>query len=317
MTGKLMIISQIQVPPKDVTLQSSPSQIVSKHFEGSLETRIICQTCQNISSKQETFLSLSLPFPETKQSNHTIEGMIMDSLAPERLEGNNKYLCDTCEGHQDGSRLTKLTKLPNCLILTLNRFSFSRESNSRSKILDQVKIPSDIYFTHCRADSSITVSPEQPGSTSTYKLYAAVIHSGSTPDSGHYFTYGAPSAFAPSLNILKHSLLFNDSIVESIDSDQINSPRTSIETPYLLFYQQVNDEITPIQRPMVDLDMSRLTDIIRDNIQYLKEEERVSSVSIKEIDGKQEKGGDDEGKDKLPGCTVNDFSSPSSSRFIF
>lgn len=67
-----------------------------------------------------------------------------------------------------------------------------------------------------------------------YTLYAAVIHSGTTLDSGHYYTLAKDN---------DHWYLYNDDSVMDSDESELEDV-TSDATPYILFYRR-NDIIEP------------------------------------------------------------------------
>lgn len=72
---------------------------------------------------------------------------------------------------------------------------------------------------------------------STYSLYAAVIHSGTTLDEGHYYTLAKD-------NDGWH--LYNDHVVSVADESQLNEVQFSKQnigsTPYILFYRRTDVE---------------------------------------------------------------------------
>lgn len=67
---------------------------------------------------------------------------------------------------------------------------------------------------------------------STYSLYAAVIHAGTTLDEGHYYTLAKD-------NDGWH--MYNDDIVSAADESQLNDLNRA-STPYILFYRRTDVE---------------------------------------------------------------------------
>lgn len=67
---------------------------------------------------------------------------------------------------------------------------------------------------------------------SAYSLYAAVIHAGTTLDSGHYYTLAKD-------NDQWH--MYNDDVVSPSDEAQLNTLNRS-STPYILFYRRTDIE---------------------------------------------------------------------------
>lgn len=62
-----------------------------------------------------------------------------------------------------------------------------------------------------------------------YKLYAAVVHCGSSVDSGHYYTYAKDS---------EEWYKFNDCAVIQSSEEELCNLRPP-ETPYILFYSRL------------------------------------------------------------------------------
>lgn len=65
-----------------------------------------------------------------------------------------------------------------------------------------------------------------------YALYAAVIHAGTTLDSGHYYTLAKDS---------DQWHMYNDDAVTAADEGQLNALNRS-STPYILFYRRTDIE---------------------------------------------------------------------------
>ena len=297
---------------KDINTESQPSQIITKHFQGVQEVTIVCDTCDTASTKEEPFLFLSLPCGKDAT---TLEGLITSSLATERLSHENQYHCETCTTKSDAIRKTTLNKMPNTFIFTINRFSYDKELKCRSKLLTKVQIPAILRFTQ-RSDSTFTLATSEAAESTTevlYQLYGTVVHSGSTTESGHYYTYGVPSSYS-SPSTLNHCLCFNDSRVTYVSEDLVNSPRGTMDTPYLLFYQRIPTELPPL-----DLDVGELSEILSSNVRWLQQQVqdtvvRQTGPQFKEPPPKDED--DDKNEFYSRGCHSNEFAA-GSSRFIY
>ncbi|XP_063680911.1 ubiquitin carboxyl-terminal hydrolase 35-like isoform X2 [Bolinopsis microptera] len=314
---------------KDINTESQPSQIITKNFQGVQEVTIVCDTCDTASSKEEPFLFLSLPCGKETTS---LEDLITSSLATEHLSQENQYHCETCTTKSDAVRKTTLNKMPNTFIFTINRFSYNKELKCRSKLLTKVQIPATLRFT-AQSDSTFTIGTTDITDTTdtidttettdtndtttdvVYQLYGTLVHSGSTTESGHYYTYGVPSSYS-SLSVLSHCLCFNDSRVTYVNEDLVNSPRGSMDTPYLLFYQRL-----PTEQPPQDLDVGELSEILSSNVRWLQQQVqsqvvRQTGSKFKEPPSKDEDD-DDSNKDIYSkGCHDNEFAT-GSSRFIY
>ncbi|XP_048403834.1 ubiquitin carboxyl-terminal hydrolase 38 isoform X2 [Stegostoma tigrinum] len=168
--------------------------------------------------------SCGLPMPPDKlitvHSNKSIEQndktksvphLINYFLAPEILNGDNKYYCEKCASLQNAQKIMQVVDEPEYLILTLLRFSYDSKSHIRRKILDDVALPlvlqlpvektslkSPALTQSLLSDSaenlpkklkscgSVDSSDSQPVS---YLLSSIVVHSGMSSESGHYYCY--------------------------------------------------------------------------------------------------------------------------------
>jgi ubiquitin carboxyl-terminal hydrolase 35/38 len=71
-------------------------------------------------------------------------------------------------------------------------------------------------------------------SKETFRLYAAVVHSGYNMDYGHYITYACDSK--------NHWYKFNDSFVTESSIEEFKNLEPP-DTPYILFYKKCGDTI--------------------------------------------------------------------------
>ncbi|XP_056418870.1 ubiquitin carboxyl-terminal hydrolase 38 isoform X2 [Hyla sarda] len=135
-------------------------------------------------------------------------------LAPEILDGENRYHCEKCSSLQNAEKTMQILEEPEYLILTLLRFSYDPKCHVRRKILDNVSIPLVLELPVERTTS--VVSPKdwnrdvdipdvgenlakklKPSGTEDkscsqfipYVLSSIVVHSGTSSESGHYYSY--------------------------------------------------------------------------------------------------------------------------------
>ena len=76
------------------------------------------------------------------------------------------------DSHQDASRNVAAYDLPSCLVLTLCRFSYNIKLNKNVKLRTPVRYPSTLVLKD-----------------KEYSLNAVIVHSGSSLNGGHYYTY--------------------------------------------------------------------------------------------------------------------------------
>ncbi|XP_077135375.1 ubiquitin carboxyl-terminal hydrolase 38 [Ranitomeya variabilis] len=135
-------------------------------------------------------------------------------LAPEILDGENRYHCEKCSSLQNAEKTMQILEEPEYLILTLLRFSYDPKCHVRRKILDNVSIPLVLELPVERTTSvaspgdwNIDVDiPDvgenlakklKPSGTEDmsctqlipYVLSSIVVHSGTSSESGHYYSY--------------------------------------------------------------------------------------------------------------------------------
>ncbi|XP_013402266.1 ubiquitin carboxyl-terminal hydrolase 38-like [Lingula anatina] len=160
----------------------------------------------------------------------TLENLLDYYLEPEKLEGDNKYYCDKCQGLQDGERSIKIVHSPNFLILTLLRFSYNIKTQSRSKLFNEVSYPKTLMLPVHRDELKVKFTTDDPVQSplkfdqqthdyavldkpqhafaqqtttdsgfddstalATYALCGVVIHSGASSECGHYYCYARHS----------------------------------------------------------------------------------------------------------------------------
>lgn len=99
-----------------------------------------------------------------------------------------------------------------------------------------------------------------------YTLFAAVIHCGSTLDSGHYYTLGNDGG---------QWYKFNDCIVSRVDESHINR-LCKTSTPYILLYRRSDMEET--SAPAFEDLPERIQEIVRaNNKQFFERKKKTRS----------------------------------------
>ncbi|XP_038055515.1 ubiquitin carboxyl-terminal hydrolase 38-like [Patiria miniata] len=160
----------------------------------------------------------------------SLEELLVHYLNPELLTGDNQYHCEKCRCLRDAEKRIEISKAPKVLMLTLMRFSYDVKTQSRCKILADVRFPKilNLVLNHPERDNgdkanteADKVSDEQDLSqdppcskrlrqnsenltTSNdeetkhrFALYGVIVHSGLSSESGHYYCYARHSNFSP------------------------------------------------------------------------------------------------------------------------
>lgn len=164
---------------------------IQKIFGGKISTRYLCSSCNGNSINIDSFRDLQLSFPERNDDEnasdvqYNVQQLLEFYFTSEELTllGDNQYHCDNCKILCNGIRCTEILEPPRNLILTLKHFRYDSRHHTRSKLLYKV-FHDEILTVNVKGNFSSSNSSRNV----EYKLYAAVIHSGTSLDSGHYFT---------------------------------------------------------------------------------------------------------------------------------
>uniref|UniRef100_A0A1A9ZB63 USP domain-containing protein n=1 Tax=Glossina pallidipes TaxID=7398 RepID=A0A1A9ZB63_GLOPL len=211
-------------PTANMQLPASNSTI-EKTFTGKLATTYKCLTCGWKSRNVDSFRDLQLSFPDVKNdcaSNYSVQDLIEYYCSPEKLDGDNQYYCERCRKLSDAERFINVISAPKNLILTLKHFKYDQKYNMRAKLMHKVFHDEKVSVKVCSPETLEEVA------TVHYDLYAGVVHSGFSMDSGHYYTYAADAT--------NKWYKFNDNIVTLSKTEELHN-LSPPNTPYILFYQ--------------------------------------------------------------------------------
>jgi len=238
-------------------------QVISNIFGGILQSIIRCKACGKESPKEEQFIDLSLPISNIDLD---IVSMLHSFLAPELLEGDNKYFCENCNAKQNAEKFSKVKKAPPYLVLTLNRFYYDPATRTRKKILNPIDYPAILSLPVIKQDP-IEVDPE-------YSLYAVIMHSGTSAEHGHYYCVGRHSD-QPATNdaASENWYEFNDSQVcaKSIATLKMQQIKFTMDCAYILFYKRLSSD-KPVQDAVIDASLTLRVD--QDNRNFAREQEK-------------------------------------------
>lgn len=195
-------------------------------FEGTLASEVRCLTCENITSRDESFLDLSLDIEE----NTSVSACMRAFSASEFLREKNKFFCEKCNGLQEAERRMKIRKLPQVLALHLKRFKFEPEIQRHVKLQHVVRYETTLRLSNTTDDAT---DPDR-----LYELYAVVIHLGGQSYHGHYIACVRTDHLG--------WVLFDDEHVERIPDSVvmrfIGGEDSGTACAYVLFYRTVDIE---------------------------------------------------------------------------
>ena len=191
-------------------------------FQGHLTNQTRCLWCENVTSRNEAFLDLSLDI----EQNASVSSCLRTFSSNELLACQDKFQCDACGGLQEAHKRMLVKAAPPVLALHLKRFKYIESLGRYKKLMHRVVFPSELKLNNMAEDA--------PGQDAAYILFAVVVHVGSGPNHGHYVCL-----------VKSHGqwLTYDDDTVELIDdaamqnffgSTQEHCGQT--EHGYILFY---------------------------------------------------------------------------------
>uniref|UniRef100_A0A670JJ95 Ubiquitin carboxyl-terminal hydrolase 48 n=1 Tax=Podarcis muralis TaxID=64176 RepID=A0A670JJ95_PODMU len=161
-----------------LTSQKNPDvrDIVQKQFCGEYAYVTVCNQCGRESKLISKFYELELNIQGHKQ----LSDCITEFLKEEKLEGDNRYFCETCQSKQNATRRIRLLSLPCTLNLQLMRFVFDRQTGHKKKLNAYIEF-----------SELLDMEPymEDKASNFVYELSAVLIHRGVSAYSGHYIAH--------------------------------------------------------------------------------------------------------------------------------
>ncbi|RPD54471.1 cysteine proteinase [Lentinus tigrinus ALCF2SS1-7] len=203
------------------------STIVHRLFEGVLTSETRCLTCETVSSRDESFIDLSIDI----EQNSSVTACLRQFSASEMLCQKNKFFCDSCCDLQEAEKRMKIKKLPNILALHLKRFKYQEDVGKYIKLAYRVAFPLELRLFNTVDDAE---DPDR-----LYELFAIVVHIGTGPHHGHYVTIiKARGAW----------MLFDDDTVTTIKESEI--PKyfgdSNSGSAYVLYYQAVDLDLSSL-----------------------------------------------------------------------
>ncbi|KAL4555275.1 hypothetical protein LXL04_037890 [Taraxacum kok-saghyz] len=160
----------------------SGSTVVKEIFGGALQSQVKCLTCGNESNKVDEIMDISVDV----LNSSSLKEAFQKFFQPEILDGNNKwseietsYLCFcSCKKLVAARKQMSIVQAPNILVIQLKRF----EGIFGGKIDKAIAFEEVLVLSSFMCKTSQDPHPE-------YKLFATIVHSGFSPDSGHYYAY--------------------------------------------------------------------------------------------------------------------------------
>ncbi|KAL4658673.1 ubiquitin carboxyl-terminal hydrolase 48 isoform X1 [Arapaima gigas] len=158
--------------------QKNPNlhNVIQQQFCGQFAYVTVCNQCGRASLLPSRFYELELNIQGHKQ----LTDCITEFLKEEKLEGDNRYFCESCQSKQNATRRIKLQTLPRTLNLQLMRFVFDRQTGHKKKLNTFISFPEIL---------DMGAFLEQKDTKCLYELSAVLIHRGVSAYSGHYIAH--------------------------------------------------------------------------------------------------------------------------------
>lgn len=270
----LTSLHEEELGASETSTQSShdPSaSLVRRFFGGQTEVRYTCRACGFTSIRHdEGITSLHLAVPESSlQSRQQVQvaDLVDAHLLTEPLTGDRQYRCEPCGKLCDAGRQLHFVTLPRQLIVTLVRFAYNRTTGMRRKILTSIDL-----------SERLQVQTTEDG-VATFRLYAVLIHSGRSPDAGHYYCVarhsGQPSGSWLRLDDAKVAPLPAEASAAILRGGPTHNRERSaqLDTPYTLLYQLDcggAETTAPATPPPRDFPKTLLNEVDADNEKFLR-----------------------------------------------
>ncbi|XP_075952864.1 ubiquitin carboxyl-terminal hydrolase 48 isoform X1 [Anarhichas minor] len=151
--------------------------VIQRQFCGQFSYVTVCNECGRSSALPSRFYELELNI----QGNKNLTECVTEFLKEEKLDGENRYFCESCQTKQSATRRIRLHSIPPTLNLQLMRFVFDRQTGHKKKLNTFISFPEQLDmgpFLEGKQDQKCV-----------YELSAVLIHRGISAYSGHYIAH--------------------------------------------------------------------------------------------------------------------------------
>ncbi|GKV04155.1 hypothetical protein SLEP1_g16351 [Rubroshorea leprosula] len=148
--------------------------VVKEIFGGALQSQVKCLSCGAESNKLDEIMDISLDIAHSS----SLKDAMHKFFQPELLDDNNKYKCESCKKLVAARKQMSIHQAPNILVIQLKRFGG----------IFGVKIDKDVALEEVLVLSSFMCKASQDPEPE-YNLFGTIVHSGYSPESGHYYAY--------------------------------------------------------------------------------------------------------------------------------
>ncbi|QSL67030.1 hypothetical protein MERGE_001417 [Pneumocystis wakefieldiae] len=159
------------------------NSIVVSLFQGQLQSRLKCLTCDFQSTTYNPFTYLSLPIPLTQTKTSTLYECLQFFVQKEYLKDKEQWYCSKCRKPRDATKTLTISKIPQILLIHLKRFQTC--GHWKDKINTKIDFSINNFdLTDFLLDSTQSLSDPLNHGQYLYHLYAVTNHYGNL-DGGH------------------------------------------------------------------------------------------------------------------------------------
>ena len=141
-----------------------------------LRSRVVCLRCRHTS---DTF-EVQYTWIVGVRNHSDVRQSLKQFVCRETLSGENLYRCIKCKQLVPAMKRYTLHKASKILLINLKRFEFGKNSH---KLSHPVRYPEFLNVSEYMSDD------KADDQSLNYRLYAVLVHVGSSMHSGHYFSY--------------------------------------------------------------------------------------------------------------------------------
>ncbi|GEQ68167.1 hypothetical protein JCM33374_g1834 [Metschnikowia sp. JCM 33374] len=213
-------------------------------FQGTITNETKCLSCETVTSKDESFLDLSIDIPPG-ESAYSLTFSLNNFSKSETLNHQNKFYCNACLSLQEAVKTIKLKKTPEVLVINFKRFKYDDKLDRMVKLFDSISYPLNLRLFNTTSTTASNSSADEQKPTaapnndfSLYGLYALVVHIGGGPMHGHYVALCKCQAGL--------WFLFDDETVEMVDDSyvlQFFGDGPGLASAYMLFYEILDTKV--------------------------------------------------------------------------
>lgn len=135
---------------------------------------------KSTSKKRDPIDRLSVPI--SKEETTHLSGFLEEFFKEETLTGEEQYDFETGKGKEDAKKHVRLSSFPDLLPIDLKRFAFDRKEGRGFKITKDIEMPEELEIPGKWVEG-------KEGQTQRYRLASFIMHTGNTPNSGHYYSW--------------------------------------------------------------------------------------------------------------------------------